>query len=73
MILFLQQQHEESEECLPARLPVTDLKLAIRAEGYARVIVVVSVAAAAAAVVIGIIVVVVVVVVLVEVSVVLLS
>ena len=72
MILFLQQQHEESEDCLPARLPVTDLKLAIRAEGYARVIVVVSVAAAAAAVVIGIIVVVVVVV-LVEVSVVLLS
>ena len=22
MILFLQQQHEESEDCLPARLPV---------------------------------------------------
>ena len=43
MILFLQQQHEESEDCLPARLPVTDLKLAIRAEGYARVIVVVLV------------------------------
>ena len=63
--MFKQQQHEESEDCLPARLPVTDLKLAIRAEGYARVVVVVVVvsvaaAAAAAAEVIGIIIVVVV-------------
>ena len=62
MILFKQQQHEESEDCLPARLPVTALKLAIRAEGYARVVVLVVVSvAAAAAVIIGIIVVVVVV------------
>ena len=63
MILFKQQQHEESEDCRPARLPVTALKLAIRAEGSRVVVVVVSVAAAAAAAaaeVIGIIIVVVV-------------